>query len=101
MEPGQAPGIEELILDATEPGEVRVRMAAAGVCHSDLHVDRWRVGARPPDVVLGHEGVGMGRSRRRGRHDRAEGDLVVLAWTAPCGTCRWMPAQRAVAVRDA
>ena len=84
--PGQPPGIEELMLDAPGPGEVRVRMAAAGVCHSDLHVvdGEW---ARPADVVLGHEGSAWVEAVGPGVTTVAEGVLVVLAWTAPCGTC--------------
>jgi Zn-dependent alcohol dehydrogenase len=72
-------------------------MVAAGVCHSDLHVveGAWR---RPADVVLGHEGaaiieaLGPGVIRRDaaagpGAPGLREGDLVALAWLAPCGTC--------------
>jgi S-(hydroxymethyl)glutathione dehydrogenase/alcohol dehydrogenase len=82
--------IEELDLDPPGPGEVLVRMAASGVCHSDLHVvdGDWD---RPAPVTLGHEGagiveaVGPGVGARAG--DPRPGDLVVLAWTAPCGSC--------------
>ncbi|MET1232422.1 MAG: zinc-binding dehydrogenase [Candidatus Limnocylindrales bacterium] len=82
--------IETLQLDPPGPGEVAVRMLASGVCHSDLHVvdGEWE---RPPDVVLGHEGsalvtdLGPGVAERF--PDLAPGTLVVLAWTAPCGTC--------------
>lgn len=47
--------VEEVDLAAPGPGEVRVKVAAAGVCHSDLHVTTraWDV---PAPVVLGHEG---------------------------------------------
>jgi Zn-dependent alcohol dehydrogenase len=89
---------EELRLDPPGPGEVRVRMVASGVCHSDLHVvdGDW---ARPVDVVLGHEGAGVIEALGPGVAERAPGigpgegpgwrtgDLVVLAWTAPCDTC--------------
>lgn len=90
--------VERLVLDQPQHDEVLVRMVASGVCRSDLHVvdGEWD---RPTDVVLGHEGaavveaVGPGvPTADRGIH---EGDLVVLAWTAPCGTCaacrRWEP----------
>jgi S-(hydroxymethyl)glutathione dehydrogenase / alcohol dehydrogenase len=89
--------LEELSLDPPGPGEVRVRMVASGVCHSDLHVvdGDWE---RPAGVVLGHEGaaiveeLGPGVTERPAGTDLAhaglrEGDLVVLAWTAPCGSC--------------
>lgn len=80
--------IEELALDEPRSGEVLVRMVASGVCHSDLHVvdGEWE---RPANVVLGHEGAAVveaiGPDVPRGA--LRVGDLVVLAWTAPCGRC--------------
>jgi S-(hydroxymethyl)glutathione dehydrogenase/alcohol dehydrogenase len=88
--PGRPLEIETLLLDPPGPGEVAVRMAASGVCHSDLHVvdGEW---ARPPDVVLGHEGAAVVEVLGEGVAERfpelRPGALVVLAWTAPCGTC--------------
>jgi S-(hydroxymethyl)glutathione dehydrogenase/alcohol dehydrogenase len=83
--PGRA-AVEPLVLDAPGRGEVRVRMAAAGVCHSDLHVidGEWE---RPAGVVMGHEGAAWVTELGEGVDDLAPGDLVVLAWTAPCGAC--------------
>ena len=75
-------------VDPPGPGEVRVRMAASGICHSDLHVldGHW---TRPAPLVMGHEGAGwveaVGPSGSR--DGPRVGDLVVLAWTAPCGRC--------------
>lgn len=80
--------IENLVLDGPQRGEVLVRMVAAGVCHSDLHVvdGEWE---RPANVVLGHEGAAIVEAL--GSDVPADGprvgDLVVLAWTAPCGSC--------------
>ena len=73
-------------LDDLARNEVRVRMAAAGVCHSDLHVvdGEWE---RPAGVVLGHEGAAWVESLGEGVTSLEVGDLVVLAWTAPCTTC--------------
>ena len=89
--------LEELALDDPGPGEVRVRMVASGVCHSDLHVvdGEW---ARPAGLVLGHEGAGIVDALGPGVPERdgeaplgagglRVGDLVVLAWTAPCDAC--------------
>jgi S-(hydroxymethyl)glutathione dehydrogenase/alcohol dehydrogenase len=89
--------IEELQLDPPGPGEVRVHMVASGVCHSDLHVidAEWE---RPAEVVLGHEGAGIVESLGADVPQRSVdvpveagglrvGDLVVLAWTAPCDVC--------------
>ena len=85
--PRTPPRIEELILDAPQRGEVRVRMAAAGVCHSDLHVvdGEWE---RPAGVVMGHEGSAWVEQLGDGVIGLDVGDLVVLAWTAPCRSCR-------------
>ena len=84
--PGEAPRIEELRLDPPQRGEVLVRMAAAGVCHSDLHVvdGEWE---RPAGVVMGHEGAAWVEQIGEGVEGLETGDLVVLAWTAPCGAC--------------
>ena len=80
--------IESLVLDEPQRGEVLVRMVASGVCHSDLHVvdGDW---ARPANVVLGHEGAAIVEAVGPDvpRDSSREGDLVVLAWTAPCGSC--------------
>jgi S-(hydroxymethyl)glutathione dehydrogenase/alcohol dehydrogenase len=79
--------IEPFALDPPGPGEVLVRMVASGVCHSDLHVvdGDW---LRPTSVILGHEGAGIVRAVGEGVSNPAVGDLVVLAWTAPCEACR-------------
>ena len=86
--PGRALEIERLLLDEPQGDEVLVRMAGSGVCHSDLHVvdGEWE---RPTNVVLGHEGAAVVEALGPDvPSDRLrEGDLVVLAWTAPCGRC--------------
>lgn len=78
--------IETLLLDPPATGEVLVRMVASGVCHSDLHVvdGEW---SRPADLVLGHEGAGIIEALGPEVDGLALGDLVVLAWTAPCAAC--------------
>jgi len=82
--------IEVLDVDlaAPGPGEVRVRIAAAGVCHSDLHVRRgeWEV---PTPMVMGHEGSGIVTQVGSGVTSLREGDHVILSWVAPCGRCRY------------
>lgn len=84
--PGRPARMEELVLDPPQRNEVRVRMAAAGVCHSDLHVvdGEWE---RPAGVVLGHEGAAWVEELGEDVEGLQQGDLVVLAWTAPCTTC--------------
>jgi S-(hydroxymethyl)glutathione dehydrogenase / alcohol dehydrogenase len=72
---------------------VRVKIAAAGVCHSDLHVRRgeWQP---PVPLVMGHEGSGIVAALGPGVRGLAEGDHVVLSWVAPCGQCRYCRAGR-------
>lgn len=84
--PGRSLAMRDLVLGPPRAGEVRVRMAAAGVCHSDLHVvdGEWQ---RPTGVVLGHEGAAWVEELGEGVEGLTPGDLVVLAWTAPCGAC--------------
>ncbi|GAA4225686.1 MULTISPECIES: alcohol dehydrogenase catalytic domain-containing protein [Streptosporangium] len=80
--------VEDVELAAPGPGEVRVKIAAAGVCGSDLHVRRgeWDV---PAPLVMGHEGSGIVTALGQGVTSLAEGDHVVLSWVAPCGQCRY------------
>jgi S-(hydroxymethyl)glutathione dehydrogenase/alcohol dehydrogenase len=77
----------ELDLEAPRAGEVLVRMAAVGVCGSDLHVVRgeWR---RPTPMVLGHEGAGVVEAVGDGVETLAPGDRVVISWAPACGECR-------------
>lgn len=78
--------IEDLELPAVAPGQVRVRIAASGVCHSDLSVARGAIpGALP--AVLGHEGAGVVVEAGDGVTNVAAGDHVVLSWIVPCRSC--------------
>ena len=77
----------ELELIEPRAGEVRVRMLASGVCHSDLHVrDGGGIDLTP--IVMGHEERGHRRGRRSGRDHAPVGQLVALSWLIPCGVCR-------------
>ncbi|MER8030786.1 S-(hydroxymethyl)mycothiol dehydrogenase [Streptomyces bauhiniae] len=69
------------------PGEVLVDVRACGVCHTDLH---YREGAITDDFpfLLGHEAAGTVAAVGAGVKDLRPGDYVVLAWRAPCGSCR-------------
>jgi S-(hydroxymethyl)glutathione dehydrogenase/alcohol dehydrogenase len=70
------------------PGEVEIAIAAAGVCHSDLHVvlGEW---PHPVPVVLGHEGSGVVAAVGKDVTSLSPGDHVVLSWVAACGRCRY------------
>ncbi|MEO3975401.1 Zn-dependent alcohol dehydrogenase [Streptomyces sp. CAU 1734] len=68
------------------PGRVRVRLAAAGVCHSDLSLADGTLSV-PVPAVLGHEGAGTVVSVGEGVGHLAPGDGVVLNWAPSCGDC--------------
>jgi len=69
------------------PGEVRLKLHAAGVCHSDLSAMNGTL-PQPAPAVLGHEGAGEIIALGEGVTQVAVGDHVIVAWTPPCGKCR-------------
>jgi len=78
--------IEALELDPPGPGEVLVRIKAAGLCHSDLSVingDR----PRPVPMALGHEAAGIVEETGPGVADLVRGDHVVCVFVPSCGHC--------------
>ncbi|WP_226636277.1 zinc-dependent alcohol dehydrogenase family protein [Brevundimonas poindexterae] len=78
--------IETVTLDPPGPGEVQVRIRAAGLCHSDLSVingDR----PRPLPMALGHEAAGEVEALGEGVEDLAVGDHVVMVFMPSCGHC--------------
>ncbi|NRA34785.1 MAG: Zn-dependent alcohol dehydrogenase [Polyangiaceae bacterium] len=80
--------IQDLSLDGPGPGEVRIRMRAAGVCHSDLSCIEGRMPAPTPSV-LGHEGAGVVVEVGTGVTRVKPGDSVIIAWGPPCGSCAY------------
>jgi alcohol dehydrogenase len=79
--------VETIDLDGPGEGEVLVKVAAAGLCHSDLStIDNSRPRTLP--AVLGHEGAGIVAEVGRGIRDLAGGDHVVFVFAASCGSCR-------------
>jgi NDMA-dependent alcohol dehydrogenase len=83
---GEPFSIETIELDPPRDGEVLIRMAAAGICGSDLHV---RDGHFPSAVpaVCGHEGAGVVEAVGPGVTGIAEGDHVIHKFVGPCGAC--------------
>jgi NDMA-dependent alcohol dehydrogenase len=84
--PGVPFEVEELDLDEPRDGEVLVKIAAAGVCHSDWHL---MTGAteHPTPVVPGHEGSGVVKAIGKGVTRVKEDDHVALNWAPNCGEC--------------
>jgi S-(hydroxymethyl)glutathione dehydrogenase/alcohol dehydrogenase len=78
--------VEEVELGEPGPGEVEVRLATSGVCHSDWNVVTGAT-ANPLPAVLGHEGAGVVGAVGDGVETVAEGDHVVLSWLPACGRC--------------
>jgi S-(hydroxymethyl)glutathione dehydrogenase/alcohol dehydrogenase len=80
--------IEDVGIDAPGPGEVLVKTAASGVCHSDLHVIEGSL-PMPPPCVLGHEPAGVVEAVGEGVVDFRPGDHVIGCITSFCGVCRF------------
>ncbi len=97
--------IEEITLDRPRDGEVLVKMAVAGVCHSDDHFATGdciptpelaalmeATGMLVPDyfpVLGGHEGAGVVEEVGPGVRSVQPGDRVAMSFIAACGSCRW------------
>lgn len=78
--------VSELELDPPGPGEVLIRIEAAGLCHSDLSVvDGNR--PRPVPMLLGHEAAGVVEECGDGVDDLCRGQRVVLSFLPRCGDC--------------
>jgi aryl-alcohol dehydrogenase len=85
-DPGLAPRLEELDLGEPRADEILVRLATAGICHTDLRAHAGVIALTPRPVVLGHEGAGVvERVGDSVRHVRP-GDRVVLSGSS-CGHC--------------
>jgi propanol-preferring alcohol dehydrogenase len=81
--------VEEVPRLPLEPGQVRVRVEATGLCHTDIHAAHgdWPVKPAPP-FVPGHEGVGVVVELGAGVTEAAIGDRVAMPWLGyACGTC--------------
>jgi S-(hydroxymethyl)glutathione dehydrogenase/alcohol dehydrogenase len=86
--------VEDVLLDPPGPGEVHVRVAAAGVCHSDLHLAEGHLGSERVPIVLGHEGAGVVEAVGPAVTDHAPGDHVAFCFVPACGGCRQCVAGR-------
>lgn len=80
--------IESVNLKAPRADEVVVKIAASGVCHSDLSVIQAKL-PMPPPVILGHEGAGIVEEVGSAVKDLKPGDHVVLSWVQNCGQCHY------------
>lgn len=86
-EAGRDVELEDIIIDEPGPNEVRVKIAASGVCHTDLTIKNQNGGGMAFPIVLGHEGAGYIDAVGDGVKGLEVGDPVVLAYRAPCEQC--------------
>ena len=81
--------VEQVAPPALEPGQVRVKVEATGLCHTDIHAAHgdWPVKPSPP-FVPGHEGVGIVVETGAGVTEVAVGERVAMPWLGyACGVC--------------
>ncbi len=83
--------VEEIELDPPKDGELLVKMAASGMCHSDEHIVTGDLaGAVPePPIIGGHEGAGIVQEVGPGVEGIAPGDHVVFGFIPACGRCSY------------
>ena len=88
FEAGSPHRLVDLTVDPPGPGEVRIAMAASGVCHSCLYAMDGDHSGIPRPIVLGDEGAGVVESVGAGVRSVSVGDHVVVSWAPGCDSCR-------------
>jgi Zn-dependent alcohol dehydrogenase len=86
-EPGQPVEVESVLLDPPRRDEVLVRVAAAGVCHSDVLLADGLLGPGRWPMVLGHEGAGVIEAVGEGVTELSPDDRVAFCFVPSCGSC--------------
>ena len=86
-EPGSPVAVETVLLDPPRRHEVLVRVAAAGVCHSDVHLADGILGEGRWPMVLGHEGAGVVQAVGEDVLGVSPGDHVAFCFVPACGAC--------------
>jgi S-(hydroxymethyl)glutathione dehydrogenase/alcohol dehydrogenase len=79
---------DDVMIDEPTSGQVRVRVAACGVCHSDLSMVDGAFPC-PVPIVLGHEAAGVVDAVGANVRGLSVGDSVILTPCPPCGACYW------------
>jgi NDMA-dependent alcohol dehydrogenase len=87
-QPGQWE-VTDVDLDAPRQGELLIRMAAAGLCHSDDHGATGDITLGTLPMAGGHEGAGIVEEVGPGTPGWRAGDKVVLSFISTCGLCKW------------
>ena len=78
--------VEEVEIDTPRAGEVKVRMAATAICHSDIHAIRGERGGKLP-IVVGHESAGYIEEVGKNVTSVKPGDAVVVSLLSSCRHC--------------
>jgi len=78
--------VEDVEIDSPQKGEVKVRLTATAICHSDIHLVRGEWGGVPP-VIAGHEAAGMVEEVGANVTMTKPGDRVVVSLLRSCGRC--------------
>lgn len=86
-EPGKPVEVIDIELDDPGPGEVLIRVAASGVCHTDLTIKNLNGAGMKFPIILGHEGAGYVEKVGDGVTHLKPGDPVVIAYRAACDQC--------------
>ncbi len=89
MTVGRPVVMQDVPIPGIGAGEVLVKVAAAGICHSDAHYRAGTSPVRPLPMTLGHEVAGTVERVGEGVQGLAEGDRVCLHYNVTCGACPW------------
>jgi 2-desacetyl-2-hydroxyethyl bacteriochlorophyllide A dehydrogenase len=89
ISPGKALELAEIPMPSPSPGEVVVRVRAAGICHSDAHYRAGRSSTGPLPLTLGHEVSGIIEECGPGVNQFEAGDRVCVHYLATCGNCAY------------
>jgi propanol-preferring alcohol dehydrogenase len=87
IQPGQKLEMDEIPVPKVGPGEVLIKVKAAGICHSDAHYRAGRSPVQPLPLTLGHEVAGLVEHLDNEVSNFRRGDRVCVHYLATCGTC--------------
>ena len=88
--PGQPLRLAELPVPAPGPSQILIKVAACGVCRTDLHIVDGELPLVHSPLILGHEIAGVVAAKGASAHRFAIGDRVGVPWLAgSCGSCRY------------